>query len=301
MALDPKSLKLFIRVIQAGTISAAAEQEHIAAAAISRRISDLEEQMGVALVERSNKGLKATPAGRALIDRAHRILNDLGALETHIQDYGSGEKGYVRIHANLSAINQFLPAELGAFLKSYPHIQIDLAERMSTEIAQAVAENTADIGVLVMDEPIKDLTYSPYRSDELAIITSRHHPLAKRRKVRFEETLDFPYVGLPHGSQMNLQLTRSALALNRTWRCRFQVSGYDALCLMVEADLGTGILPRRVAQTQAKALHIRILELDEPWAKRQLHLCIRSRASLSPAAQLLVAHMAHNYVSPAMT
>lgn len=145
-----------------------------------------------------------------------------------------------------------------------------------------------------MDEPIKDLTYLPYRSDELAIITSRHHPLAKRRKVRFEETLDFPYVGLPHGSQMNLQLTRSALALNRTWRCRFQVSGYDALCLMVEADLGTGILPRRVAQTQAKALHIRILELDEPWAKRQLHLCIRSRASLSPAAQLLVAHMAHN-------
>ena len=291
MALDPKSLQLFIRVIQAGTISAAAKQEHIAAAALSRRISDLEEQVGIPLVERSNKGLKATPAGHALIDRAHRILNDLGALQTHLQVYGSGEKGYLRIHANLSAISQFLPAELGAFLRSHPNIQIDLAERTSTDITQAVAENAADIGVLVMDEPIKDLTYLPYRSDELVIITSRHHPLAKRRKVRFEETLDFPYVGLPQGSQMNLQLARSALALNRIWRCRFQVSGYGALCLMVEADLGAGVLPRRVAQTQAKALQIHVLELNEPWAKRQLHLCIRSHASLSPAAKLLVSHM----------
>lgn len=292
MVLDPKTLKLFIRVIQAGTIRAAAEQEHIAAAAISRRISELEHYLGVALVERSNKGLKATPAGRALVDRAHRILNDLGALESHIQDYGSGEKGYIRIYANLSATNQFLPSELGAFLKDYPHIQIDLADRVSTDIAQAVAENTADIGVLVIDEPVKELTYLPYHDDELVIITSAFHPLAEQKQVRFRETLDYPYVGLPQGSQLNLQLTRSALALNRTWRCRFQVSGYDALCLMVEAGLGIGVLPRRIAATQAKALEIRILELDELWAKRQLHLCIRSWASLSPAAQLLVKRIA---------
>lgn len=302
MTIDPKSLRLFVQVMQAGTIAAVAQREHIAAAAISRRIADLETTLGVALVERSNKGLLPTAAGQTLINRSHRVLNELDGIALQMHEYVSGVKGYIRIHANMSATNQFLPTELQQFLSRHPNVRIDLTEALSTEIAQSVADNAADIGILVADESTKQpagaivgktagVEYLPYRNDTLVIITAQDHPLSSSHRVRFAQTLDYVYVGLPQGSQLNLQLSRAALALGRAWQSRFQVASYHALCLMVEADLGIGLVPLRIAQTHAKALNIRQVQLDEPWARRQLNLCVRSIDTLSPSAKLLVQHM----------
>lgn len=288
MPIDPKSLKLFIEVIKEGTITAVAQQEHIAAAAISRRIADLEASLGVSLVERSNKGLTPTAAGRALINRSHRVLNELDSIALQMHDYRSGASGYIRIYANMSAINEFLPQALKAYLTDNPSVQIDLTESLSTEIAKAVADNKGDIGILIADEPLAGVEYLPYHNDDLVIIVAQSHPLAERQAVTFAETLDYTYVGLPQGSQLTLQLTRSALALGRSWQRRFMVSSYGALCLMVEADLGIGIAPRRIAQAQAKALGIVLIDLQEKWAQRRLSICIRSYDALSPSARTLV-------------
>ncbi|MCI2811254.1 LysR substrate-binding domain-containing protein [Eoetvoesiella caeni] len=291
MSPDPKSLRLFISVLKHGTIAAAAEHEHTAAAAISRRISDLEEQLGVALVVRSNKGITPTAAGQALLNMSHRVLHDLDSIRTQMHDYAVGMKGYIRIVANMSAIHQFMPKELSAFLSDNPLVQIDLEERVSTVIAQSIADNNADVGVLVMDHAIEGIEFLPYKEDDLVVIVPESHSLAGKGRVGFAETLIYDYVGLPAGSQMNLQLMRVASELGQIWRCRFQVSSYDALCLMVESDLGMGVLPRRIAMSYAKALGIKLLTLDEPWAHRQLHVCIRSYDALSPAARLLVDRM----------
>lgn len=308
MTIDPKSLRLFVQVMQTGTISAVSQREHIAAAAISRRIADLEATLGVALVERSNKGLQPTVAGQALINRSHRILNELDSIALQMHEYVSGVKGYIRIHANMSATNQFLPTELQQFLSRHPNVRIDLTEALSTEIAQSVADNAADIGILVADDSTMrpagtiagktaGVEYLPYRSDTLVIITARAHPLSCSHRVRFAETLDYVYVGLPQGSQLNLQLSRAALALGRAWQSRFQVASYHALCLMVEADLGIGLVPKRIADTHAKALDICQVQLDEPWVQRQLDLCVRAFDTLSPSAKLLVQHMTQ-FVTP---
>jgi DNA-binding transcriptional LysR family regulator len=298
MSLDPKSLRLFILVIKSGTITAAAKNEHIAAAAISRRLSNLEDHLGVPLVVRSNKGIKPTAAGQALLNISHRILNDLDSIKTQMLGYATGMKGYVRIFANISAINQFLPSELSSFLSDNPLVQIDLEEHISTTIAQSIADNNADIGVLVADNPIAGVEYLPYKEDDLVVIVAKSHPLARKSSIRLEQTLGFEYVGLPPGSQLNLQLTRAAHDLGRHWRCRFQVPSYDALCLMVESNLGMGVLPRRIAASYARTLRIRMLNLNEPWAHRKLQVCIRSYDSLSTAARLLVNRMTSGEAPP---
>ncbi|HLS42997.1 MAG TPA: LysR family transcriptional regulator [Paenalcaligenes sp.] len=297
MSLDPRSLRLFISVIKHGTIAAAAKHEHTAAAAISRRISDLEEQLGVALLIRSNKGIAPTAAGQALLNMSHRVLHDLESIKYHMHDYASGMKGSVRIFANISAIHQFLPRELRAFLTENPMVKIDLKEHVSSVVAQAIADNNADVGVVVMDEPIEGVELLPYRTDDLVVIVAESHPLAAEKRVRFAQTLPYDYVGLPAGSQMNMQLMQAASDAGKPWRCRFQVSSYDALCLMVESDLGIGVLPRQIACSYIKALKIKQLELDEPWIKRQLQVCIRSYEALSPAARLLVDRMTSGAVS----
>lgn len=292
MTIDPKSLKLFVQVMQEGTIRAVAEREHIAAAAVSRRIADLESALGVTLVKRSNRGLQPTDAGQMLISRSHRVLNELESLSMQMNDYRSGARGYVRIHANMSAINEFLPKELKTYLANNPAVRIDLTQALSSEISQAVADNATDLGLLVVDEPLEGVQYLPYQSDTLVIIAATHHPLASQHRVTFTDTLPYMYIGLPQGSQLNLQLTRAAMAAGQNWQIRFLVQNYGALALMVEAGLGIGLLPRRIAEAHAKAVGIKIIALDETWATRQMHLCIRNYDSLSVSARVLVDQMA---------
>ena len=136
-----------------------------------------------------------------------------------------------------------------------------------------------------------DLEYYPYHHDQLIVVTPRQHPLADRKRIAFAETLDFDYVGLSAGSSLHSRILRAANELNRTPRLRIQVNGFDALCLMVEAGLGVGIVPEGAAKPYFKGLRLRSLILDEPWAKRELKLCVRCFDSLPIAAQLLLRHL----------
>jgi len=109
--------------------------------------------------------------------------------------------------------------------------------------------------------------------------------------VTFRETLDFDYVGLSAGSSLHSRMLRAANELSRTLKLRIQVNSFDALCLMVEAGLGIGIVPKGVAKPYFKGLRLRSIILDEPWANRELKLCVRNFDALPAAAQLLVRHL----------
>ena len=131
MIIDPLSLKLFVIIVEEGTISAAAEREHIAASAVSKRISDLEDTLQTQLLRRTNKGVVPTMAGVTLLNLARGVLHDLNDIFLQIQEYSSGVRGRVRLWANISAINQFLPNELKSFLNEHPQVQVRLEERQA--------------------------------------------------------------------------------------------------------------------------------------------------------------------------
>lgn len=291
MSIDPKSLKLFTSVVKHGTIAAAAGSEHIAAAAVSRRMSELEHLLGTQLLTRSNKGIKATPAGQALLDLSHRVLNELDDIKSQMRDYATGTKGHVRVFVNISVITQFMPSELSGFLNDNPQVQIHLEVGVSSAIVQAIIENNADIGVVTLDEPIEGVELLPYQEDELVVVVPKSHPLAGKASVGFDETIDYDYVGLPAGSQVNKQLIRAARELGKPWRSRFKVTSYDSLCLMVESGLGIGVLPKGTVRKYTDVFDVHVAALDEPWAHRKLVICIRSYDALSPTARQLVDRM----------
>lgn len=197
----------------------------------------------------------------------------------------------MRLFAKISAITQFLPREQKAFLDAYPHVEVHLEERISTFIARAVAEAAADIGIVSLLPPELTLETFAYRFDHLSLITPSDHPLARCRSVSFAETLQFDYLGLHAGSSINLQLAKAAAELARPLRLRIQLTGYDALCSMVEAGLGVALLPETIAKRNARTASIHVVRLDEPWAQRELRICVRSYAALSVAARLLVDHL----------
>lgn len=289
--LDPTSLKLFVAIVEEGTIAAAAEREHIAASAVSKRMSDLEAALDTQLLRRTNKGVVPTAAGVTLLNLARGILHDLHDIFLQLQEYSSGVRGRVRLWANISAINQFLPNELKSFLHVHPDIQVRLEGNISENIMKAVAEGAADVGVITMETCREDLEYIPYHTDQLIVITPKDHDLARSRSVSFRETLEYDHVGLPVGSALNNRIVRAANDLGRTPKLRIHVNSFDALCLMVEAGLGIGIVPRGAARPYFKGLRIRAVPLREPWADRDLKLCVRSYDALTAAAKLLVDHL----------
>ena len=291
MKLDPVSLRLFVAVMEESTIAAAAEREHLAASAVSRRLADLEDALRVDLFTRSNRGATPTAAAFALLHLARGVLNDLDGIASQMREYGTGVRGHVRVVANISAITQFLPAQLQSFMALHPQVDVRLQEQISTAIANSVAENAADIGILNDGIYGERLTLLPYRTDELVLVVPTGHPLARRKSVRLTDALAFDFVGMHPGSAINNQLTRAAAEAQLPLKLRIQVTGYDALCLMVAAGLGVGVMPRGSAALYSGSLAVRTVTLAEPWAQRRLVLCVRSYESLSSVSRLLVDHL----------
>lgn len=300
MKIDPKTLRLFLTVLERGTIAAAAEQSHIAPAAISKRMSDLETLLGVQLVVRNNKGVVPTPAGLALRNMAQRILSQLDGVILQMRDYASGVTGQVQIAANISCIVQFLPGDLRGFMDRHPLVQVGLQEHISLAVAEAVNNQEADIGLLARGIATIDLEYHNYRKDELVILAPPEHPLASFSRVHFKDTLDYDYVGLHTHSHPNLLLQRAAAEHERAWRCKVQVTSFDAQCRMIQAGMGIGAVPRRIAEFFGPNLKLVMCGLEETWAQRHLVLAVKSYADLAPAARLLVDHLLRDPVEEAL-
>lgn len=294
MRIDPLSLQMLVTVAETGNIAAAAEREHIATSALSRRLSELEARLGAPLLMRSNKGVKLTPAGIALIGMARNVLNDLDDIYLQMQDHAAGARGHVRLAVTPSAVIQFLASQLASFGAKYPDVRIQIKEGPSAAIPKAVAENTVDAGVFVVglhdmfQNTLLDII--PYRTDEMVVITPVKHPLARKKSVSFRETLDYGHIIMDLGNTVNSLITKAS-QLNATFQVRVRVTSYHALCMMVEAGFGVAILPRGCTKAYAKSHEFRIVKLAEPWAQRQIAICVRELGALPNAAKLLVNHL----------
>lgn len=291
MSLDPTSLRLFIRTIEEGTIAGAAEKEHIAAAAISKRISDLEEELKAPLIVRTNRGVIPTSAGVALLTMARRVLHDLNDICVRMSEYAKGARGLVRVCANISAITQFLPQDIKSFNTKYPGVQIQLEEQVSPAILKSVQENSTDVGILSSSYAFDNVQTLGYKRDRLCLVVPHGHMLAHKSKVQLPEILDHDYIGLHSGSNINYILASAANTMQRMVNIKVQVTGFDTLCMMVEAGLGIGVMPEVIAQRYSVVFKVVPVPINEPWAERRLDLCVRSLDLLPGAARLFVDHL----------
>jgi DNA-binding transcriptional LysR family regulator len=298
--IDLTSLQLFVAVCELGSIGRAAEREFIAASAISKRLSDLEATLGTPLLYRHARGVDLTPAGESLLHHARSVLYSLEKMQGELSEYADGVRGHVRVHANISAIVQFLPEDLGAFTREHDAIKIDLEEHLSSMILRAVQEGAADLGVCHLAEGTGDLQSLAYRDDRLALVVPSAHPLASRQAVDFIDSLDYDHVGLHTNSSIYVAMHQAALAADRAIRLRIHVTGLDAMCRMIQNGLGVGVMPLRAFELMQGGIGrgLRSVALNDPWAERQIRLVARDFSTLPVAARLLVKHL-HAATAPA--
>ena len=291
--IDLTSLQLYVAVCELGSIGRAAEREFIAASAISKRLSDLEATLGTPLLYRHARGVDLTPAGESLLHHARSVLYSLEKMQGELSEYADGVRGHVRVHANISAIVQFLPEDLGAFRRDHEAIKIDLEEHLSTEVLRAVHEGAADLGICHAGDGGTDLQSLPYRHDRLVLIVPADHPLASHDALAFAESLDCDHVGLHTNSSIYVATRQAALDAGRSIKLRIHVTGLDAMCRMIENGLGIGVMPGHAFALMRGGIGRRLvsIELTDAWARREIRLVARDFSTLPVAARALVAHL----------
>jgi DNA-binding transcriptional LysR family regulator len=292
--IDLTSLQLFVAVCELGSIGKAAEREYIAASAVSKRLSDLEATLDTHLLYRHTRGVDLTPAGQSLLHHARSVLFSLEKMQGELSEYADGIRGHVRVHASISAVVQFLPEDLGRFVRQHPQVKIDLEEHLSSEVVRAVQEGAADIGIcnIAVLTSGHSLQTQPYRRDELVLIVPRSHPLAGRARIAFDDTLDEDHVGLHSNSSIQLAMRDAAAARGRTLRLRIHVTGLDAMCRMIHNGLGVGVMPRRAFELMHGVGELECVRLTDPWAQRQIDLVARDFSTLPVTSRLLAQHLA---------
>jgi DNA-binding transcriptional LysR family regulator len=294
MRFDLSDLSLFLNVADSGSITKGATRAHLALASASERIRGMEDTLGVKLLARGRRGVQPTPAGQALVHHARLMLEQHERMKGELGAYARGLKGHIRLLCNTAAMTEFLPEPLAAYLAAHANVDVDLEERPSYEIVQAVAQGLADIGIVADTVDLGDLQTFPFGVDRLVVVVPRGHALAKRRQVAFRDVIDRDFVGLSAGSALQDHLGQHAARGGRALKLRVRVRSFDAVCRMVERGVGIGIVPETAARRCRRGMKIASVPLSDPWAVRHLKLCVRRLDALPVHAQQLVAHLRGN-------
>jgi DNA-binding transcriptional LysR family regulator len=294
--LDLTTLRLFVAVCEARSIVKAGEQANMVGSAISKRLAQLADTVGTQLLVRKHRGMEPTAAGQTLLEHARGMLASTELIARDMAAYASGTRGQVRLLATASVMAESLADDVAAFLQLPEHqdIQIDIEERLSTEVVRGILGGSASLGLCWVGRHAADLRglqSRPYRSDHLSIVVHPAHPLAELRSVRFEQTLDFEHVSLPVTSAVQVMLQRAAAGMGRSVKYRVIVANFESALRVVRANLAISVVPQEVALPYALANNLRLITLDEPWAERHFAISFKDEQGLSLAARLLLAHL----------
>lgn len=292
MRFDLVDLRLVLNVAEAASLTHGATRSGMALASASERVRAMEQALGTPLFERKRRGVSPTAAGVALIHHARVVTHQLELMRGELGQFAKGLRGRVRVFSNTAATQEFLPPLLGPFLAAHPQVDVALEERPSGEIVRAVASAAADIGVVAdAVDAAAELETFPFAEDRLVLIAPARHAVAKRRRVAFQDTLHFDFVGLPVGSALQEHLEGHAARAGRQIRLRVRLPGFDAVCRVVASGIGVAVVSRTAALRCRRAMPIRIVLLTDAWAVRHLRICVKSLRTLPLHAQSLVEHL----------
>ncbi len=289
--LDLTTARLLIAVADEGSIARAARRACIVPSAVSKRLSELEQRLGVTLLRRHRGGVELTYAGTAVLRRARNLVREDELLGEELRRLGALVQGHVRLCASESILNGYLPDVLRTFLAENPGIRVDLQERLNSAIVRALEDGEAELGIHAGEAPPSGLWSRVCHRDRLVAVMPRAHELARLSSVGLCDILDFDVIGPDQSASMSGVVSRQVAALGRPMSMRVRVDGFDVVCRLAQAGLGIGIVSESSAAAWAPQLGLAVLPIAEEWAQREHRICAGRPDDLSPAARLLLDHI----------
>ncbi len=282
-------LLLFVQIAEQQNVTKGARRASLSPAAASTRLKSLEDQAGTRLFYREPRGVKLTPAGEIFLRHARVILRQVEYAKGEFATYTADDAGHIRIFANTTAVTEFMPRLLARFMVERPAVTVDLQERATKEVVRGILDHSADIGIVAGPVPTEGLQALSFSTDRLVLVTPENHPLNGKRAIAFIDALEFDHIGMDEGSTLHGFLIETVKQFGRKLTIRVQMRSFEAMCRMIEAGVGVGILPECAARHHQKTMHLNVIQLTDSWAIRERRILVLDMEALPTCAHALVA------------
>jgi LysR family transcriptional regulator, transcription activator of glutamate synthase operon len=282
--MDLRQLRYLVALAEEGSFTRAAESVHIAQPAVSQQIRRLEEELGIALVERTTRRVALTDAGELLVVRARRILAELEAAETELQALSGMYAGHVTIGAMHTMGPVDLSLALALFSERHPNVHFTVREQSSEEMAEMLRVDELDLAFLSVTERIESRGLGLHQlvSEELVVLLPRSHRLGKRKQVRMAELADEPFISFRAGARLRELLFAAGREAHFEPRVTLESNESQRVRRLVSRGLGVAILPR--SDAEGPGADVAVATLSEPTLRRDITLAWREGRRHAPAA-----------------
>ena len=283
--MELRHLRYFDAIADTQNFTRAAERLHVTQSTLSHQIRQLEEELGLVLFDRSHKKVALTEAGEMmrshLLPALQQIDRGLQAM-SHPAETLSGE---IRIAATHSFNTRLVPLCLSSFLSHHPGVRVSVEELSASMIAKRLASGHLELGVSYRPEDRSDLWFEPLYNEELKLVVSDRHPLARRRRVRMIELHNCRMVLLPGQFSTRLLLDDCFEAAGAQ---PLVIAELNSIAPMIELIRQTNLAGIIAETAVSPAADLRAIPIEDPTPIRTPGLLWKKGANRSP----MVKHMA---------
>ncbi len=288
-------LRTFLEVARSEHLGRAAEVLQADQSTVSRKITRLEDEVGVPLFERIGRSIRLSQAGRRFVPRAERLLNDLRDAVADAEGAVSAETGQVHVGFLHTVGARWLPERLARFLQSYPGVRFILEEGTAAEVVSGVVAGDFDIGILGPPPNMSDLEIHPLFRERVAAVVPTTHRLVGRTSCTLEDLADEPLILPRSRSGLRRVIDDAFAAAGLTTRVAYEGDDFSIVQGLVEAGLGSTLLPMPLP---APSTRVRVIPLRDPPIARTMALIWDRRRTLPPAADLFARRLLADVSEP---
>jgi LysR family transcriptional regulator, carnitine catabolism transcriptional activator len=286
MTHELRQVRAFLKVAELQSFTRAAGELHVSQSALTVQVKQLEEELGVLLLDRNKRGVTITAAGRDLLGPLERLVAEAEAIAGYARDISAVRTGAVAIAALPTIAAGILPGALRRFARQHPEIRFSVQDVVADRVRQLVSGRSVDLGLGTPAEHDRELKATPLYQDSLAAFVGMDHPLAKRKELNLHDVLRYELI-LPNRESSVRRIVEAAIARERaSANIRYETNFMPTALAMARSGLGAAILPESAAGLNVAGL-MRI-PFIKPVLHRQICLLERRDRSLSPSAAAFV-------------
>lgn len=282
--LNLRHLDAFVAIATAGNFTRAARALHISQPALTVQIQQLEEAIGVKLLDRNTRTVTLTSIGQQLAPVIERVLRDIEAVVHHAREMAAGVRGTVSVAALPSACSTILPRIIASFRQDQPGISVVLKDAVAQRVLAMVRNREVDFGVGSFSDAGPGMEVTPLFTDHMKIVLPRQSPLARRRVIQLTQLVDLPLILTDRESSVRMLVDRAFESIGHYPTPAYEATYMSSAIGMVRAGLGVAFLPSSTLEmSELSGLVAR--RVDHPGLTRRIVAVRRSDAELSAAAE----------------
>lgn len=288
---DLTSIRLFLAASHLGSFAAAAKAVNLVPSAASRRLTEIEEEVGAVLFHRRSTGVVLTSAGAEVQRHFAGLVGSYERMWVALDDLSSGVRGLVRVWATSTSLTNDFSTRLKSFLDQHKNIRVEIEERTDMQVVQSIESGVADLGLFSSHQHSPEIDKVDFSRDRVVVVVPESHPLLSAQKVDFAEIARYEFVGWDDGVALGSMMQSLSASNEIVMKVRLRVRSLGALCSMVKAGLGVGVAPSPQVLGEAAKFGLQTVCIDGEWALRVVYIGFRAQAGLSPASRMLLEHL----------